>query len=485
MPEKSGILSKFPSAFWWANLMELFERLAWYGLFGVLALYLTGSTDEGALGFSQSQKGTMMGVVTSLLYFLPLFTGALADKLGYKKVLLAAYAVLGTGYFFMGQFSSYAAVFGAFLVVALGAALFKPIITATVSKTTTAETSSIGFGIFYMLVNIGGFIGPFIASKVRGVSWEYVFYVSTAAMLVNITILLLFFKEPERQSTGESFGQSVKNSLKNILLVLSDWSYVGFLVIIVGFWTMFNQIFYTLPNYIDQWVDTRPLYDALHSVWPWLAESYGEGGLIKPEMMINLDAGMIILFQVLVSALVMRWKAMNAMVVGILVSSIGVGIAFMTSDPMYVVLGIAIFAFGEMGSSPKFTEYVGLIAPSDKKALYMGTSYLPIAAGNFVAGIFAGPVYQSLSDKPSLAQREMEARGIELPAISEQFTQNDYMAEAARSVGMDAAQFGLMLQDRYQPEQIWYLFTGIGLATVVALFLYDRFVIARKGFAGH
>ena len=115
MSSFSKVIHKFPSAFWLANTMELFERWAWYGMFIPLALYLTGSTDTGALGFSQVEKGTLMGTVVAILYFLPVITGAIADKFGYRKTLIVAYIILASGYFFMGKVSSYSMVFLTFL----------------------------------------------------------------------------------------------------------------------------------------------------------------------------------------------------------------------------------------------------------------------------------------------------------------------------------------------------------------------------------
>lgn len=152
-----NVFHKFPKNFWFANTLELFERFAWYGMFMLLALYLTGSRDTGALGFSQSQKGTIMGVVVGTLYLMPLITGALADRLGFRKTLLTAFSILIVGYLLMGSVSSYLSVFISFFITAMGAALFKPVISATIARTTDDETSSIGFGIFYMMVNIGAF----------------------------------------------------------------------------------------------------------------------------------------------------------------------------------------------------------------------------------------------------------------------------------------------------------------------------------------
>lgn len=481
MTKISTVFKKFPKTFWIANTMELFERWAWYGLFAVLALYLTQSTDTGALGFTQAQKGTMMGTVTAILYFLPLFTGALADRFGYKKMLIIAFVIYSSSYLLMGQARSYTAVYGAFLLVALGAALFKPIVSATVAKTTDETTSSIGFGIFYMIVNIGGFIGPVFSSKLRHIyGWHIVFIMAASAIAVNILLALIFYKEPGRVKNTDPFWPSIAKSLKHIVTALSDVKLTVFLVIMIGFWTMFNQLFYTLPNFIDQWVDTAMIYQWIHGFSPDLAAAVGtQKGLIAPEMMVNLDAGFIILFQIIISSLVMRFKPVNAIITGIMVVSVGIGFAFGTNNGFYVILGIFIFAIGEMASSPKFTEYIGRIAPKNKEALYMGTSFLPVAVGNYLAGIFSGPVYQSMSDKVSLLEHEVAKRGLHIPAISEKFTQNDYLKRAAELMHTDQHGLTQILWNTYHPYRIWILFSVIGIVTIIALFLYNTFVLGR------
>jgi dipeptide/tripeptide permease len=481
MTKISTVFKKFPRTFWIANSMELFERWAWYGMFAVLALYLTLSRDTGALGFTQSQKGNMMGTVTAILYFLPLFTGALADRFGYKRMLLIAFVILSSSYLLMGSVKSYAAVYGAFLLVALGAAIFKPIVSATVAKTTDETTSSIGFGIFYMIVNIGGFVGPIFSSKLRHIyGWKIVFIMAASAIAVNILLALFFYKEPDRVKNTDSFWHSVKKSLMNIFTALADMKLTVFLVIMIGFWTMFNQLFYTLPNFIEQWVDTRMIYQWLAGISPELARAAGtKAGTIAPEMMVNLDAGFIILFQILISSLVMRFKPVNAIISGIVVVSVGIGLAFATSNGFYVILGIFIFAIGEMASSPKFTEYIGRIAPKNKEALYMGTSFLPVAVGNYLAGVFSGPVYQSMSDKVTLLQHEVVKRGLQIPAISKNFTQNDYLKRAAELMHTDQHGLTQMLWNTYHPYRIWVIFSTIGVITIIALFLYNKFVLGR------
>lgn len=477
----SRTFRQFPSTFWVANTMELFERWAWYGMFLVLPLYLTGSTETGALGFSQVQKGLLTGTVVMILYFLPTITGAIADRYGYRKMLVIAFIILASGYWLMGTFRSYGAMWFAFLYVGLGAGLFKPVISATIRKTTTETTSSIGFGIFYMIVNIGAFVGPVFASKLREIDWSYVFMMASGVILINLALVLVFFREPPREASSGPLGRSVVQILKNIATALSDMKLLIFLLIIIGFWTMYNQLFYTLPVFIEQWLDTSVIYDSLESISPRLAAAIGTPqGDIAPEMLANVDAFYIVVFQVLVSGLVMKFRPLNIMATGILICAIGIGLWFVTLNPFYLFLSILIFSFGEMASSPKIMEYIGRIAPEDKVALYMGCYFIPMAGGNFLAGLLSGNVYGAMSDKLTLLQREVALRGYELPEISADFTQTDYYSEAAVRMGMSPAELTHYLWSTYHPSRIWLVFTGIGLATVIALFIYNYLITRKK-----
>jgi dipeptide/tripeptide permease len=469
------VFRKLPGNYWWANVMELFERWAWYGMFMVLALYLTGSSDTGALGFTQIQKGLLMGTVVMTLYFLPVITGALADKFGFKKVLIASYLILTSGYFMMGQFTSFTSMFIAFFYVGLGAGLFKPVIQATVAKSTDAESSSIGFGIFYMMVNIGAFIGPLFSSELRLHSWKYVFLMSSGIILINLLIVIFFYKEPPRVVQNEPLGKSMLQVFKNIWSALSDLKFLTFLVIIIGFWSMYNQLFYTLPVFIEQWVDTSVVYNAIHSFSPGLARAFGTPeGTIAAERLTNMDAFYIIVFQILVSSVVMRFRPLKAMMGGILVCAIGIGLWFVTQNGLYLFISLLIFGLGEMSSSPKISEYIGRIAPPDKVALYMGCSFIPLAGGNFIAGLLSGGVYSAMADKISLLQREITARGLSIQEISATFTQNDYLRKAGELMGMDPHTLTDYLWNTYHPSNIWMVFSGIGVGTVILLYLYDR-----------
>jgi len=202
MSKISRVFNKFPRTFWVANTIELFERWAWYGFFMLFANYLTRSSDMGGLEFSQAQKGMIMGIGTGILYFLPVITGAIADKFGYKRVLAIAFLIYTSAFILLPYFDSFTGVFIMYLYLALGAALFKPIIQATVAKTTDNDTASIGFGIFYMMVNLGAFIGPMVTLLFKEASYNIVFNISAGIIALNF-ILLLFYKEPDRNKSSE------------------------------------------------------------------------------------------------------------------------------------------------------------------------------------------------------------------------------------------------------------------------------------------
>ena len=474
------VIKSFPKTFWVSNTMELFERWAWYGLFMVLALYLTKSTDEGALGFTLEQKGSIMGTVTAILYFLPVITGSLADKFGFKRTLILSYIILASGYYMMGTFTGYGAVYFAFLYVAVGAALFKPVISGTIAKTTNEDNSSIGFGIFYMMINIGGFLGPLFSSKLRDAyGWKIVFIMSATAIIINLFLVIFLYKEPNREKSNESVGRSIKTALVNIWVAIKDIKLAVFLIIMVGFWTVFNQLYYTLPNFIDQWVDTARLYNNIAGFSPAFANAVGNGqGGVNPEMLLNLDALFIFMLQLVISTIAMRFKPVNAILTGTFINGLGIALTLVTGNPMYTIAGILIFSIGEMAASPKFSEYIGRIAPADKKGLYMGTSFLPIAVGNYLAGIFSGSVYQGMSDKTSLLRKEVEKRGLNIPEISESFTQNDFYKMAEEQLKMNSEQLNQFLWENYNPSKIWYIFAAITGVTVVALFLYNKFMIS-------
>ena len=480
-----SIFRKFPRTFWIANAIELFERWAWYGFFMLFAIYLTGSSDMGGLEFSQKQKGLIMGVGTGILYFLPVLTGAIADRFGYKKILALAFIVYASAFALFPQVSSFYAVFGMYIYLALGAALFKPVISATIAKTTTNETASIGFGIFYMMVNIGAFIGPMVTLLFKSQS-QMIFYASAGIILLNF-ILLIFYKEPEQEQEPVQEGeikpvlnllQSFVEVFRNMGSIFKDLKFLVFLLIAAGFWTMYNQLFFTLPVFISQWVDTSVLYHFFDTYIPFISTNYSPApGVLDAEFITNMDAMYIILLQIIVSTIVMRLKPLHSMMSGFLVCSIGMALTLFSQNVLFTMVAILIFALGEMAGSPKITEYIGRIAPKDKKALYMGYSFLPVFLGNILAGIISGNVYQAMSDKVAITQKFVAEKGL---AIADGLSTNEYFNEVARQVGMSTNDLTNHLWNTYNPSSMGIVLLSIGVGAAFCLFIYDKITSRQR-----
>lgn len=468
MAKLADLFKKFPRIFWISNIMELFERWAWYGFYNALALYLTLSKDTGALGFSQVEKGMIIGTGSMLLYFLPLITGAIADRVGFKKVLILSFAAYMAGYFMVGTFQSFHMVFAAYIFLAVAGALFKPVISGMIAKTTNESNSSVGFGIFYMMVNIGGFIGPFIAGFLYKVDWWLVFLMSIVTIAINFIFVIFFFREPDRVQSDKTFSQNISIAFRNIFNALADWRYDLFLLIMAIFWTAFNQLYYSFPVFIEQWVHL----DKISGFF-----GFAPGTITAPTLT-SVDAFFIIVLQIYISSQSMKLKPLHSIITGIVILAVGLMLMFITQNPWLVILGVLVFAIGEMASSPKYTEYVGRIAPSDKKALYMGTSFLPIALGHFAAGWISGRPFEVIADKYYLLSKALADKGLTLN--QEGLSQNEFLAQAQQLMNMDAAQLDKYLWDTYNPSNIWILFTGIAILGSVLLWLYDRFIVYRK-----
>lgn len=527
-------ISSFNKNFWLASFMELMERWAWYGIFALFGLYLVGSTDEGGLGFNHIQKGNIMANVTAILYLLPLFFGVIADRIGYKLSLTISYIIMIAGYYLMGEVSTYWSMYMVFLLVAVGAAFFKPVASAIVARNTDDTTGTMGFGIFYMMVNIGGFVGPAMSSYLRTeYGWKIIFIQAAVVIGLNLIFLLLFYKEPKIDKTHkEPILTEIKNSLLNIVEALKDKRLTVLLILMIGFWTMYNQLFYTLPNFIEDWIDTSVLSNWVNENIPFLSKTITQDGQVKAEWFANLDAFMIIILQIAVSYFVIKMRHINAIIRGAIIATIGVSLTFYTHNVWFTVFGTMIFAIGEMMSSPTLSSFIALITPKGKEGLYQGTYFLPVAAGNFFTGFIAGDLYQKWSDKLSILQTEMSKRNISMPevvskeefieqgskalnlSISEfekqfhlkdadldyaaigtqfkelatikgidvsriqtPFSKNEYFALASQKLNMTHWEMTDMLWNSYSPNKIWYVVCAVGLVSIVALIIYDQFVV--------
>jgi dipeptide/tripeptide permease len=370
--------------------MELFERAAYYGMNSVLAVYLATSVQEGGLGFRVQAIGFLQSIVYAATYVVPILGGALADRYGYRRMLMVAFSLLASGYFAAGYMSSYALVFLALLVMATGSGLFKPIITGTIARTTDDSNSAFGFGIYYWMINLGAFLAPLVVSVLKGFSWQYVFMASALYTGLMLLPTIFIFNDPPRPESTKTLRQVIVGAVE----VLGDARFMQMIVVYSGFWILYFQNFGSVLWYLRDFVYREPVSIAMTS---WLAAI----GLpwrftFDAEHVTVINAGTIILLQVVVSRIVKNTPALPTMVTGMAIGGLGFVLLAMSQNAWIFILGIAVFSIGEMTAHPKYYSFVGLVAPADRKAVYMGYAFLYGVFGSLIGSSIGAFLYDRM-----------------------------------------------------------------------------------------
>jgi POT family proton-dependent oligopeptide transporter len=406
------IRTGFERPFWVANLTELFERVAYYGTTAVLAIYLSEQ-----LHFSKELTGWMIGIFGFVVWFLPVLGGTLADRFGFRRALMFAYLVMTIGYFLLGSLSApwmqgirHALtdkwlVLGILMIPALGPAVVKPCVAGTTARASTENVRSIGYSIYYTLVNIGGTLGPVMAWLVRkplGLGMENVFRVAALSVFLMFLVTLFFFREPAQ--SGEQQVASVAVAIKNMFIVLGNFRFVLFLVIFSSFFVVFWQEFISAPLFLRGYVDPNA----------------------NADLLLSVDALTVICFQILVSFLTRRIAAFSAMTLGLLISSLAWLILALHPTTTGFIVTLIVLALGEITQVSRYYEYISRLAPPGQQGLYMGYAFLPIAIGYFIAGPLGGYLLHYFGDV------------------------------------------------RHQPQQMWWVITGVGIVGTVLMVAYDR-----------
>jgi MFS family permease len=380
----------FPPVFWVANLIEVLERFAYYGIYFSFGIYMA------SLGFSRDQLGDVQTIFILLSYVIPLFSGSFADRFGFKKMLIIAYLAYLPSILLLILTKTFSGIALTMLSIGFAAGIFKPLISGTVRAVTDQSNKTLGFGIFYAMVNVGGSLGPIIAGRMRAISWNYAFYLAAATIFVMFLVTLFFYKEPPR----ETEGTTIKQKMADIWTALSDLKFTVFLFLLgVFFWIPFWAFFNLCALYVETDLDTARLFLNFQSVFGTHVANFfsqvGEDGQrrILGET-ISHTGWIIIVFQLLVSRVSEKFRAIPSFLIGLLIAAVGfvlMGVSSLVA-PAWVFLGIFFFAVGEMISSPRIQEYITWIAPKEKAGLYMGANFLAVAIG-----AFSGKIYTPMS----------------------------------------------------------------------------------------
>jgi dipeptide/tripeptide permease len=425
------IRTGFERPFWVANISEIFERLSFYAAFASLARYL----HEG-LELPVQSATWLAGLFGGAVWFLAIFGGTAADRMGFRRALSLAYFILTCAYFLMGSLGApwmagvrhavpivpLAAV--VLLLPAFGIALVKPCVVGTTARASKENVRSIGYSIYYTLVNIGSTAGPYVASTVRKhLAVEKVFIVAAASVLLMFFGVLIFFREPRRESNQET--PTLRQVARNFGTVVTNWRFMLFLVIFSGYWIVFWQQYIVLPIYIHDYIS--PTTDT--------------------ELTLIADPLTVIAFTMLFSLLTQKVRAFTAITVGTLISSIAwIAVILIPGSALVFHLGgskiwggaviaLIVLALGEIMQSPRYYEYISRLAPPGQQGTYMGFAFMPIGIGSLAGGWFGGLLLHHLGEV------------------------------------------------RQQPKLIWLAVTGIGLMTALLLWVYDRFVVPAEAHA--
>ena len=369
-------IAGFGKAYWVVNILELFERGAYYGMMSILARHM-----EKNLDFDSWAIGLLFSMLLILLYFVPIFSAALAEKYGYKETLLVAFALLGTGYFIFYFMETEVGFFLTILVMGTGAGAFKPMVSATVAHVTTKDQRNLGYTIYYWLINLGAFMVPLLLSfTVEEESYKWVFVFSGSIIALNMLITLIFFESPVERDPSRTVGSVLRDATR----VLGDRRFTTLLIIYSGFWFMFSMNQSFLPLYMKNF----------HLMPEWFETTH----------LATINPGTIILIGPLLSMIIERFDSLKVMVLGIALFVFGFFLVGFFQISAIFVLGIFIFSIGEFITHPNFISYTSKIAPPDKVAMYMGYVFIPIGVGQTIGSFVGGFLYGHYAEDEQMPQ---------------------------------------------------------------------------------
>ncbi|HSL17264.1 MAG TPA: MFS transporter [Methylomirabilota bacterium] len=426
---------RFPRAFWTGNAAELFERAAYYGTFIALRTYLLR-----VVGLDDVWSGVIAGFFGALIYFFPFFTGALADRMGFRNGLMLAFALLTVGYGMLGVFSTLGPVLVGLFVIVVGGAFVKPVITGTVSKSSDSVNRARAFSIFYMVVNIGSFTGKTIVAPMRiEMGVETVPFFSSAASLVALILVFLLFHPPD---DSDAQPRNIPEVLQGMWLAMSNLRFLFLILITAGFWAIQGQLYAAMPDYVLRMA----------------GETY------KPEWYANVNPLVVVLFVVLITQLVRDWKPANSLLVAM--ALIPLSALAMASSAAFegnleifglsvhpitamMVVGIAIQGLAECFLSPKYLEFASKQAPRGKEGVFLGFAHMNTFFAWLFGFILSGFLLARFVPQPSTLPPEVQAQ--HALALAGQAPMPEAYAQA---------------------HYLWYAYALVGLTSLVALLIY-------------
>ena len=476
--------------FWIVGGMEMVERAAFYGVKAVSNLYVTRAKSDGGLGETMATYGTLIAIWGLIQSGGSIFTGGISDRYGYKQTIFVATIIQSSGYLLMAFNPSYWGFFAGAMCLALGTAIFKPGIQGTLIRSCTRTNSSVAWGVFYQIVNIGGWIGPLVAMWMREQwGWKYVFF--TSATLICLNFLLLFtYQEPGKQERLERRAQVKAGHVRETSLWRESLQELKkphlhyYLLIFSLWWFMFPMIWDVLPKYVEDWVDTGEIVRSLFgvggtrsSVMQFLLGMKENGLKIEPEGIVNINSGMIMLTCFIVAGFSAKMRATNSLFVGTLLVVAALTLLGLFNLAWLCVAAMLVFSLGEMLASPKYSEFLGNIAPADKKAMWIGFSQGPMLIGATIEGKVGPQFYHIWSDKDVFARDLLLTKGWTPAQVAvDALPPGEAFKKLVEVTGQSPAELTRLLYSTHHVGTTWCFFACIGLVAAALIWAYGRWV---------
>lgn len=478
-------LASLSYVFWVCGGMEMVERLAFYGVRQSTGLFITAPVSEGGLGLDYADLGYLFTIWAVVQTFVPVFTGGLSDRIGYKETIFASTVFKILGYLAMGLFPSFWGFALGVVLLAFGTGIFKPGLQGTIAKSTNRQNSSVAWGVFYQTVNLGGYLGPPLAVYLRQMSWDLVFYACAAIISLNF-ILLLTYKEPDKEERlahrakvkagavqeKSLWGDSIREIMKPEIL--------GYIIVFSGFWFMLWTFWDVAPLYFRDWVDTSTLVTDVFGAGgtdsgfvKFMLGMNQDGMSIEPEGLVNLNSMLILFTCFLVTGYSAKLRATSSMALGTFLASVAL-LTFGGFNAAWIIVGgIVAFSLGEMLSSPKSSEYMANIAPPEKKAMYLGFSQLPIGFGWTLESFMGPQLYGAYSAKDEIARR-MLADGGMVPAELAEVANGEAFAKLQEVTGTAADILTAQMYAANDIGVVWFVMGSVGIISGVGMYQYGK-----------
>lgn len=462
----TSIIRKLKSKFWLLQLIQMMERLTYAALVLQMAVYISQKDLVGGLGFEHTDKGTIFFFWALVQNLTPIFAGPYADKFGRRNVLILAIIIASLGYFTSAYQTEFYPFLFSVLIIGFGLGIYRPALYGMIAENVDENTSSIAWGINVMLINFAVFFSPPLAKFLEDISWQF-FFIGLGIILLLSIIPVLFIENKKQDIDSNNI---IKDSIKSLF----NRNVIYIVLILSGFMIIYMQFYETLPNFIYDWVDTSLLINQFN-LPDFMTMQTASGKMIDFKWLYNINSGFIILAVVFVSWLLSGIKTTTALILGVIIASIGLLVSGFTNVGSITVIGMLIYTLGEMITNPQFSKYISGIAPDNKKSTYMGFINISLAIGLALGSVLGGYLYKNYGEKSGLAIKYLN----EYYNLTIGINHSNALEKLAELSGQNNEQLIELLWTTYNPHYFWIVFAFIGLISALLLYIYSKTILRK------